>query len=79
MIRQNLHRDVSLQSSVAGSIHFPHAARAQWGNDFVRSKPGSRRERHSISLLKASVLRFPVYYFRLEGSAPIEAQNHRDR
>src|SRR5262245_7843429 len=44
--RQHLHGDLPLQSDIGGAIDLAHPSHAKTGDDFVRSKPGSWRQRH---------------------------------
>ena len=47
---QDLDRDVAIQLRVAGAVDLAHAARAERGNDFVRTELGTGRERHARRL-----------------------------
>jgi len=45
-VGKDFQRDVSLQSEVAGTVHFAHSAGAKSINDFVRTNVLARRETH---------------------------------
>ena len=44
--RQHLDGDLPPQPRVSGSVHLPHASRADRSEDLVPSQPRSRRQRH---------------------------------
>jgi hypothetical protein len=44
--RQDLDRDVTIQSRVVRPIHFAHATGANEREDLVRAEPGAGLERH---------------------------------
>ena len=39
---QDLERDLASQASVASAIHFAHTARAERGDDLIRTQAGAR-------------------------------------
>ena len=45
----DLDRDDAVQARIARFVNVAHAAGSQMGEDLVRSKAGSRRERHGDS------------------------------
>lgn len=46
---QNFYRDIAIEPRVPRPIHFPHAARAQRRDNFIRPKFGPRGQRHKVS------------------------------
>jgi hypothetical protein len=45
-VREDLDRDIPIQSGVPGPIDLAHPSRAQGTDNLVRSEPRGRRERH---------------------------------
>ncbi len=47
--RQNLDRDVSIETRVSGTVNFAHSAGANGRFDFIRAQPGARRQVHRVA------------------------------
>jgi hypothetical protein len=47
---QDLDSDHSIEPRVSGPVDRTHSARTECGDDFVRTQPGVRRERHNCSV-----------------------------
>ncbi len=55
-VRQDFQRDVAIEFRVPGAVDLTHAARAEGGDDFVRTKPGSWAKRHGNELWNAGII-----------------------
>ena len=47
---QPLHRDDAIEPRVARFPHFPHATRAEEGQDFVGTEPGACSQGHGVGV-----------------------------
>ena len=48
MLGKNFNGDIAIQASIAGAIHFAHAARANGRNKLIRAEASTRGERHGL-------------------------------
>ena len=55
-LRQDLQRDVALQSGVARAVDFPHTAGAHGTGDLVRAQTGAGNEPHEVRGLYLDVV-----------------------
>jgi hypothetical protein len=68
-IRQDFHRDLSFQTSVASPIHLSHAAYAKGRENLIRAKPG-RDCQHKETLLIAETKSAELCEFKLRCVLP---------
>jgi hypothetical protein len=47
-VGQDFKGNVSIKFGISGPIHFPHAARANPGDHFIRTETSAGRERHGL-------------------------------